>query len=273
MQSSDLNFQLAIAIDVARDAGRFLIDRFGSALDVRHKGEVDLVTEADEGAEALIVEKLRHYFPDDRIMAEEGTGGSAGDAARVWIVDPLDGTTNFAHAYAVFAVSIALEVDGEVAVGVVYAPALNELFTAAAGQGAFLNGKPIRVSSTRDLGQGLVCTGFPYDRDLVRAALPFFERVVVKAQGVRRDGAAAVDLCYTAMGRFDGFWEQGLQPWDVAAGSLILAEAGGRLTDYRGGSFAVRGAEIVATNGLIHEELVAVLMAPDEPGERDIVGR
>jgi myo-inositol-1(or 4)-monophosphatase len=271
MQSSDANYQRATAMAAARVAGQFLLERFGTALEIRHKGEVDLVTEADEGSERLIVEALRSRFPRDRILAEEGGGAERGDEALLWIVDPLDGTTNFAHGYPVFAVSIALEVDGEVVLGVVFAPALNELFVAEQGQGAFLNERPIHVSTTAELGQSLVCTGFPYDRSAAAAALPSFNRMVLKAQGVRRDGAAAVDLCYVAMGRFDGFWERELQPWDVAAGALVLTEAGGKLTDYRGEPFDIRAHEVAASNGVIHAEFLDTLKPA--PGENAIVRR
>lgn len=249
---------VATAAEAARAAGEILRSRFGLGQRIRFKGDRDLVTDADQAAETAIVHIIRKGFPGHRILAEEGSvGGDDPDA--LWIVDPLDGTTSFAHGYPMFAVSIALEVRGVVEVGVVYQPILDELFTAVRGKGARLNAKRIRVSRTDRLGASLLCSGFPYEQDEIEAALPLFANVVRRARGIRRDGTAALDLCYVAMGRFDGFWERTLRPWDVAAGGLILAEAGGRLSDYVGRPFDIRGGEVAATNGRIHAELLEAL--------------
>ena len=253
---------LNFAIQAARDAGRILSERYGRAIQISNKGDIDLVTEADLAAERLIVERIKSHFPRHSILAEEaGEVESASGAASEykWIIDPLDGTTNYAHGYPFFCVSIALERAGEVVVGVVYDPLRDELFAAERGEGATLNGRRIRVSETDDLNRALVCTGFPYD---VRQRSDFarrFANFIMQAQSVRRDGAAALDLAYVACGRFDVFWEEGLRPWDVAAGVLILEEAGGRVSHYDGRPFDVYTPPIVASNGVLHEELLRVL--------------
>ncbi|HEX8181250.1 MAG TPA: inositol monophosphatase family protein [Pyrinomonadaceae bacterium] len=253
---------LDFAIQTARDAGRILAERFGRAsLKVQHKGEIDLVTEADLAAERLIVERIRGYYPRHAILAEE-----AGDAGRAesasdykWIIDPLDGTTNYAHGYPCFCVSIGLEYKRELVLGVVYDPVLDELFAAERGGGATLNGRPIHVSAVADLNRALLCTGFPYD---VRGRSDFarhFTNFIMHAQGVRRDGSAALDLAYVACGRFEGFWEEGLQPWDVAAACVIIEEAGGRVSRYDGSPATIYAPPIMASNGLLHEEMMRVL--------------
>jgi myo-inositol-1(or 4)-monophosphatase len=262
MQAGALSSHLEVAVEAARDAGRLLLERFGQAQRVRHKGRIDLVTEADEAAERAIVDRIARWFPTDGVLAEEGTTGGS-DHTRLWIVDPLDGTTNYAHAYPIFGVSIAYQINGVVQLGVVYQPILDELFTAMRGGGAWLNGKPIQVSSTETLLESVVCSGFPYQRDQLERAATLWTQVVLQAQAVRRDGAAAPDLCYVAMGRFDGFWERGIQVWDMAAGALIVAEAGGRLSNYRGSTFDAHGREIVATNGRIHGALLDLIGADD----------
>jgi len=252
---------LNFAIQTARDAGRVLAEKFGRVT-VTHKGDIDLVTEADLAAERLIVERVRSYHPRHAVLAEEAgevvaVGG--GDAEYKWIVDPLDGTTNYAHGYPVFCVSIALEHRGEVVVGVVYDPLRDELFAAERGEGATLNGRRMRVSDTAELNRALLCTGFPYD---VRQRAEFarhFAAFIMSAQAVRRDGAAALDLAYVAAGRFEGFWEEGLRPWDVAAGTLLVREAGGSVTHYDGTPFRVYTPPILATNGLVHEAMMEVL--------------
>ncbi len=250
---------LDFAIQTARDAGRILAERFGRAsLAVMHKGEIDLVTEADLAAESLIVERIRSHYPRHSILAEEA-GDSEQQSEFKWIVDPLDGTTNYAHGYPCFCVSVALEHDGEIVLGVVYDPVRDELFAAERGEGAALNGRRIRVSDASDLNRALVCTGFPYD---VRDRGDFarhFRNFIMHSQGVRRDGSAALDLAYVAAGRFDGFWEEGLNPWDVAAGKFLVEEAGGRVSRYDGSRFSIYRAPILASNGLVHEAMMRVL--------------
>lgn len=243
--------ELALAIEAARLGGGVLRGGLGQIRDVRsvgYKGEVDLVTEYDRASERLIVDTIRRRFPEHSILAEEGTtGGSAAD--RRWIIDPLDGTTNFAHGYPVCGVSVAYEEDGEIRAGVVYDPFREELFTAERGGGAYLNGRPIGVSTTPDLAHALLVTGFPYNRETLDAVLERFARLVRRSQAVRRDGAAALDLAYVAAGRFDGFWEATLAPWDAAAGALIVREAGGLVATYAGAPWTVRDRAIVAANG------------------------
>jgi myo-inositol-1(or 4)-monophosphatase len=287
---------LNFAIQTARDAGRLLAEKFGRALEVSQKGDIDLVTEADLAAERLIVERIRSYHPRHAVLAEEAgeviaLGG--GDASYKWIVDPLDGTTNYAHGYPVFCVSVALEHEGRVVVGVVHDPLRDETFSAERGAGAALNGRPVRVSETSELNRALLCTGFPYD---VRERGDFarhFHNFIMHAQGVRRDGAAALDLAYVAAGRFDGFWEEyglaplpvtdqsysqppasppsasspdrvmlsGLRPWDVAAGFLLIQEAGGVVTTEGNAQFGLSNQDcmLVASNGLIHDAMISVL--------------
>jgi myo-inositol-1(or 4)-monophosphatase len=255
---------LDFAIQTARDAGRVLAEKFGRALEVSNKGDIDLVTEADVAAERLIVERIRSYHPRHAILAEE-SGATARDdqpSAYKWIVDPLDGTTNYAHGYPCFCVSIALEQAGEIILGVIYDPTRDELFAAERGEGATLNGRRIRVSDVEDLNSALVCTGFPYD---VRERGDFarhFHNFIMHSQGVRRDGSAALDLAYVAAGRFDGFWEEGLRAWDVAAGKILVEEAGGRVSRYDGSHFSVYQAPILASNDLVHDAMMRVLQMP-----------
>ncbi len=253
---------LNFAIQTAREAGQVLADKFGRALQVSNKGDIDLVTEADIAAERLIVERIRSYHPRHAILTEESgdvdvPGGASSEYK--WVIDPLDGTTNYAHGYPCFCVSIALERDGEVVVGVVYDPTRDELFAAERGEGATLNGRRVRVSETADLNAALLCTGFPYD---VRDRGDFarhFRNFIMRAQSVRRDGAAALDLAYVAAGRFECFYEEGLRPWDVAAGVLLVEEAGGRVTHYDGSPFRIYGSHIAASNGLVHDAMLRVL--------------
>jgi myo-inositol-1(or 4)-monophosphatase len=253
---------LDFAIQTAREAGRVLAEKFGRALQVSNKGDIDLVTEADIAAERLIVERIRSYHPRHAILTEESgdvvTVGDAGSGFK-WVIDPLDGTTNYAHGYPCFCVSIALEHDGRVVLGVVYDPTRDEMFAAERGEGATLNGRKLRVSETSDLNNALLCTGFPYD---VRDRGDFarhFRNFIMRAQSVRRDGSAALDLAYVAAGRFDAFYEEGLRPWDVAAGVLLVEEAGGRVTHYDGSPFRIYQPPIAASNGLIHEAMLEVL--------------
>lgn len=233
--------------------------RLGDAGRVEFKGSVDIVTEMDRASESLITESLAEAFPEDSILAEEGTETHEGNGGR-WIIDPLDGTTNYAHGFPFFCVSIAYELGGEVTLGVVYNPMLDELFIAERGQGATLNGNAVRVSTTGALDTSLLATGFPYDiRTSENNNLDHFGEFAVRAQAIRRAGSAALDLCYVACGRFDGFWEMKLKAWDVAAASLIVTEAGGVVTDFSGGEFSIFGTECLASNGAVHEEMVSIL--------------
>ncbi|MCS6896568.1 MAG: inositol monophosphatase, partial [Nitrospira sp.] len=221
---------------------------------------INLVTDADRAAEHCIIEYIRTNFPGHGFLAEERGRDDASFSPYLWIVDPLDGTTNFAHGYPVYCVSIGLEYRGHCLLGVVFDPSRDELFTAVDKQGAYLNGHPLHVSETKDLGGSLLVTGFAYDiRDSPRNNLDHFAKFALKAQGVRRTGSAALDLCYVAAGRFDGFWEVRLNPWDMAAGSVIVQEAGGRLTDFRGNKLSIYGQELVASNGHIHDAMLTVL--------------
>jgi myo-inositol-1(or 4)-monophosphatase len=250
---------LNFAIRVAKDAGRLLRDRVGTRIDIDHKGSINIVTDVDLASERLIREAISTYYPKHEILAEEGGLSESGSEYR-WIVDPLDGTTNYAHGYPMFCVSIALECRGEVVLGVVYDPMRDELFAAEQGGGAALNNRPIHVSKTADLMQGLLSTGFPYDIKTSKLTnLDHWANFAMNAQALRRDGAAALDLCYVACGRFDGFWELNLSPWDTAAGALIVSEAGGRVSNFIGGPFSNYEPQIVASNGLIHERMIEVL--------------
>ena len=252
-------FQLAQR--TAEMAGKLLMRNFGSPQRVDHKGEVDLVTEIDRRSERAIVEAIRSVFPDHPILTEEGMGQDGGDPFR-WIVDPLDGTTNYVHGYPCFSVSIALESEGEIILGVIYNPVLGEMFAARRGQGTTLNGKKVAVSPTERLTNSLLATGFPYDIRRSQANnLDHFSQFAFRAQAIRRAGSAALDLCYVAAGRFDGFWEMKLAPWDVAAGSLMVTEAGGLVSDFCGGPFRIDGREILASNGRIHSQMIEVLRA------------
>jgi myo-inositol-1(or 4)-monophosphatase len=254
---------LNFAIQTARDAGSLLAERFGRSLKITNKSELDLVTESDLASEKLIIERIKTYHPRHAILAEESGVSSPATAEAQnewrWIIDPLDGTTNYAHGYPTFCVSIGLEHAGRMELGVIYDPMRDELFTAERGEGASLNGRRIQVSTAANLASALLCTGFPYD---VRERSEFarhFANFIMNAQGVRRDGAAALDLAYVACGRFDGFWEEGLQPWDVAAGSLMVEEAGGRVSKYDGGPLSIYTPPILASNGLVHEQMMRVL--------------
>ncbi len=245
--------------EIARQAGGFLMDHFRGRFAITRKGEIDLVTEIDLVAEEMIVSRLTAAFPGHTVLAEEKHAKAARGACN-WIVDPLDGTTNYAHGYPVFSVSIGLEVNGIIEWGIVYNPNLAEVFIARRGHGAFLNDSPIHVSGTASLGSSLLATGFPYDiRTSKENNLDYFHEMALRAQGIRRAGSAALDLCYLAAGRFDGFWELKLNPWDCAAGYLMVREAGGTVTNLRGGFGSVYDRECLATNSLIHGEMLAVL--------------
>jgi len=250
---------LNIAREAAIKGGRILRENYGKKLNVEFKGEVDLVTEVDHLSEEIIVSTISSTFPDHQIVAEEGTDVESTSPYR-WFVDPLDGTTNYAHGFPCFAVSIAVEDSGRIVVGLVYDPLREECFTAIEGRGAYLNGQPISVSDTERLDKALLATGFPYERKkAVDKYIRPFRNFLLHAQEIRRAGAASIDLCYVAAGRLDGFWESKLHPWDIAAGSLIVKEAGGKMSDFKGGKFSIHGEETLASNGKIHEEMVRVL--------------
>jgi len=251
---------------MAREAGAILLEGYGHTHAPELKGRIDLVTEYDRRSEALLLARLAERFPGSAVLAEEsgahaGGGGAGGAAASLrWIVDPLDGTTNFAHNYPFFGVSIAAEVDGALAAGVVHDPVRDETFAAAAGHGATQNGAPIHVSDLARIDAALLVTGFHYSiRETPEPTLSMFRAFLMRAQGVRRDGSAALNLCYLACGRFDGFWESHLSPWDLAAGVLIVREAGGVVTSFDGGAYSLDGPEILASNGLVHEEMRGII--------------
>jgi myo-inositol-1(or 4)-monophosphatase len=250
--------------EAARAAGAFLMDRFHGSFTVARKGVIDLVTEVDLAAEKLIVSRLTAAFPMHTILAEEMHNATACGAACTWIVDPIDGTTNYVHGYPVFSVTIALEIHGVIEWGIVYNPNLEEVFVARRGAGASLNGAPIRVSETETLGASLLATGFPYDiRTSSQNNLDNFREFALRAQGIRRAGSASLDLCYVAAGRFDGFWELKLNPWDCAAGYLMVREAGGEVTNLDGDFGSIYDRECIASNARIHDEMKAVLRVVD----------
>jgi len=254
------NSALEFAKITARDAGAILRERFGVGRKIEFKGVVDLVTDADRASELFISERLKASFPAFRVVGEEGIASQAGDGeGYVWVVDPLDGTTNYAHAYPHFGVSIALAKGKELLVGVVYDPMRDELFAAQKGQGATLNDRPIKVTTETELIRSLLATGFAYDLSLRDAQLDIWRKVQGVTQGIRRDGAAALDLVWLAAGRVDGFWEDPLMPWDMAAGALIVTEAGGRVTGYGNAPFDPFGTSAVATNGHIHDALLSLI--------------
>ncbi|MGA6924306.1 MAG: inositol monophosphatase family protein [Desulfosarcina sp.] len=247
-----------VGIAAACEGGKVLRKHFGNLRSIRKKGAIDLVTDADVQSEAVIIDTIARTFPGHGILAEE-SGARAGTGGR-WIIDPLDGTTNFAHNLPLFCVSIAFAVEEDILAGFVLAPLLEELFVGVKNQGAQLNGTPISVSTTPTLADSLLVTGFPYDHragfdDMINR----FARGLTATQGVRRLGSAALDLCYVANGRFDGFWEQHLKPWDTAAGTIVAAEAGARTTVFSGAPYAIDQDEIVSTNGIIHHELLNLL--------------
>lgn len=255
--------ELAAAIEAALAGGEVVRRYHGGSFEISYKGEINLVTDADKESERTILSILRRRVPGAAILAEEG-GEKKGTTNQRFLVDPLDGTTNFAHGYPCFAVSIGFEEEGEIRAGVVYDPIREELFVAEKGGGAFLNGKKLRVSTTRDLRHALLVTGFPYDlRDDLSGSLRLFQRFLGSTRAIRRDGSAALDLCYVAAGRVDGFWEEKLFPWDTSAGSIIVTEAGGRVSDFSGGTFTCYGKEVLASNGAIHGEMLDVLQRPD----------
>ncbi len=241
------------------EAGKLLLEFFEENLKIEKKGEIDLVTDADFASERFLKEEIGKKFPEDGVLGEE-RGEINGNNEYLWIIDPLDGTVNFSHAYPFFSISIALQKHGDVVMGLVYDPIRNELFKGIKGEGGFLNGKRIKVSGIGRLIDSMLATGFPYDiHESKDDTLELFVRFVKSAQAVRRDGSAALDICYVAMGRFDGFWERRLKPWDTAAAKLILEESGGIVSDFSGGKYSIFGDEILCSNGKIHSEMIKIL--------------
>lgn len=248
-----------VGIAAAYKAGEVLRIHFGNLENIKKKGAIDLVTEADIKSEKAIIEIIRNSFPAHSVLAEE-SGLEKGRETDLWIIDPLDGTTNFAHRLPVFCVSIAFESKGNLLFGLVLNPVSGELFIAAKDEGATLNGRPISPSTVNQLSESLLVTGFPYDHHkILDTLMNRFSKCLSASQGVRRLGSAALDLCFVASGRFDGFWEQNLNPWDTAAGTLIAREAGAVVTDFSGNTFTPHQKEILATNGKIHQEMLSLL--------------
>jgi myo-inositol-1(or 4)-monophosphatase len=244
--------------DIAREAGALLMEYFRQHVKVEYKGDADLVTVADRASEILIRERIKARWPAHDVLGEEQGLVDTGSDYR-WYVDPLDGTTNFAHGFPVFCVSMALQHKGEMVAGVCYDPTRDELFAAERGKGAFLNDRAIHVSKTAKLVESLVGTGFPSHKRHKNPNIYFYHQITLRSHGVRRAGSAALDLCYVACGRLDGFWELRLNPWDIGAGALIAREAGGRVTTYSGDEDILGKPSILVTNGLLHDEMLRVL--------------
>jgi myo-inositol-1(or 4)-monophosphatase len=251
---------LTTAIEAVIHAGDVMMRRLGGDVRVNKKGAIDLVTEVDVEVERAFRDMVSKRFPDHAVLGEELGGGPRAPAGFCWVFDPIDGTTNFAHGLPIFCASLALEMGGEAQVAAVYDPTRRELFTAERGRGAFLNGRPIQVSDAGTLVDAMLVTGFPYDvHQRVGEIVGLFGAFVGRARAVRRLGSAAIDLCYVAAGRMDGFWESDLKPWDIAAGSLIVSEAGGRVTNLEGGTFSSRGHHVLASNGRLHQQMLDVV--------------
>ncbi len=247
-------------METARQAGNILLEKYGKLTSITKKGDIDLVTEADLASEKLIIERIKTHHPMHSILAEEsGEAVLIGDGKWKWIIDPLDGTTNYAHGYPCFCVTIALEYKQEIVAAVTYDPTRDEMFSAEKGSGASLNNKNISVSKTDTLGDALLVTGFPYDIATRPNFAAKFTEMLLKSRAVRRDGSAAIDLAYVACGRFDGFWEDGLNPWDMAAGVLLVEEAGGKVSYYDGSKFSIYEPPLCASNGVVHEEMLTIL--------------
>jgi len=257
---------LELVETLARRAGGILRHAYGKKMKVQHKGVIDLVTEADHRSEAYLIGEIRRLFPEHRILTEE-SGLHAGDGYSQWLIDPLDGTVNFAHGVPIFCVSVAYLENGQIRLGVVYEPLRDECFSAALGQGAFLNGHAITCSSAADLNESLLTTGFPYDvRTRQSNNLDWYAYFALRSQGVRRLGSAALDLCYVAAGRFDGYWELSVQPWDIAAGALIAREAGARVTDVHGeDELLTPPCSILAAPPAIHAAMLDIFRQAARP--------
>ena len=251
---------LTTAIEAVVRAGEMQLAQAGGDLRVAKKGVIDLVTDVDVAIERMFRALVAERFPDHQVLAEEMGGSSSVPHGPCWVFDPIDGTTNYAHGLPIFCASVALEIDGVAQVAAVYDPNRKELFTAERGGGAYLNGRPLHVSGAATLVDAMLVTGFPYDvHQRVEEIVGLFGAFVARARAVRRLGSAAIDLCYVAAGRMDGFWESDLKPWDIAGGSLIVAEAGGRVTNMDGSPFASRGGHVLATNALIHDAMLEVI--------------
>jgi myo-inositol-1(or 4)-monophosphatase len=258
---------MRVARQAAKEAGQYVLGRLGKIREISYKsGITDLVTDVDRASENIIVGKIRGSFPDHSVLAEEGGESGASHGSYTWVIDPLDGTVNYAHGFPFFCVSIGVIAEGVGQIGVVYDPVAGEMFSAARSEGAFLNDKKISVSGISDVKSALVGTGFAYSVDKRIENLAFFERVIERAQAVRRPGAAALDLCYVASGRLDGFWEMNLSPWDTAAGHLIVAEAGGKVSMMDLREYDIFKKSILATNGKIHEELSGIFSSATQAG-------
>ena len=255
----DTDHIMRVSIAAVYEGAKVLQSMFGRIGQTSKKGVIDLVTEADTASERCILKIIRSAFPDHSILAEE-TGQQARNESLVWIVDPLDGTTNYAHQIGWYAISIAFSVEGKTVIGVVLNPVTGELFTAAAGRGAQCNNHNLQVSSVSKVSESLLATGFPYNiRENLNPIIARFKKCLNASQGIRRIGSAALDLCHVASGRFEGFWEENLKPWDTAAGVLIAEEAGAQVTDFCGHTYTLEGKETLVTNGRIHEDMVRLL--------------
>jgi myo-inositol-1(or 4)-monophosphatase len=250
---------LPVAIAAAKEAGRIQIVHYGQSHRIEYKGAIDPVTEVDKLCEGAILKMIHEAFPEHDILTEESPYKGKGSLWK-WIIDPIDGTTNYIHGYPCFCVSVGLEVEKEMILGVVYNPLLDELFHAEKGAGAFLNGNRITVSRKNELDGSFLCTGFPYDvREHSHFYLKYFEAFIKRSFALRRPGSAVLDLCYVAAGRFDGFWEMKLHPWDAAAASLMVTEAGGKVTDFKGNPYSIYSDEMLASNGLLHGQMLRVM--------------
>ncbi len=248
---------LETAVEIAREAGALLATYFERKVAFELKGEFDLVTVADRASEQLVIERLRTHFPTHSIVGEEG-GAHQGTSEYRWYVDPLDGTTNFAHGYPVYNVTMGLEREGEIIVGVTFDPSRQELFSAERGGGAYMNNRRIHVSAAKRLEDSLVCTGFPSRKRHLNVNIHFYHQMAMATHGVRRGGSAAIDLAYVACGRLDAFWEFGLNPWDMAAGTLLVTEAGGKCSEMKGGKHTMKSPHLLTDNGAIHDETLGL---------------